>query len=154
LIGDGPPAGIELPSEFAGASKYVASRAVGGTVPKPASGLPKSLRPGDKDKVWASRQSVYKSLKPDEKKEQDAWANRIIMYYGRCPEKFGWKRREEPGGYQCNGGGHVVTDELLQDVVDKDKFGIYASEKRAWDESTWDGPYYETFRGSGIWNKE
>jgi hypothetical protein len=154
LFRDSPPAGSKLPGELAGASKYVASRAVGGTVPKPASSLPKSLRPGDKDKVWASRQSVYKSLKPNEKKEQDAWANRIIEGYGRCPEEFGWKRREGPGGYQCNGGGHIVTDELLQDMVDKDKLGIYASENRAWDESTWDGPYYETFRGSGIWNKE
>jgi hypothetical protein len=154
LIRDGPPAGSKLPGELAGASKYLASRAVGGTVAKPASSLPKSLRP-DKDKFWVSRQSVYESLKPDEQKDQDAWANRIIKGYGPCPETFEWERRnEKPGGYQCEGGGHIVTDELLQDAVDKDKMGMYSSKKHSWDESTWDGPYYETFPRSKVWKKE
>ena len=50
---------------------------------------------------------------------------------GACPEGYTWTRR--PGGYQCNGGGHGVTDELLAER----KGGIYGLRCKKWRD--WEG---------------
>lgn len=41
-----------------------------------------------------------------------------------------------PGGYQCHGGGHGVTDELLAEGTG----GVYVMRTKEWDKK--EGPYY------------
>jgi hypothetical protein len=49
-----------------------------------------------------------------------------------------------PGGYQCQGGGHGVTDELLAEG----RGGILALSSKNWEVK--DGPYYPR---DGAWYK-
>ena len=69
----------------------------------------------EEDKAKAVKQSIYQTLNPVERQEQDVWAINIMNTYGPCPEKYTWIRQNEPGigGYQCDGGGHGVTDEMV-----------------------------------------
>jgi hypothetical protein len=84
----------------------------------------------------ASKQPNYATLTPQEKTEQDNWAQEMIKRVGACPENFDWVRRENPGGYQCEGGGHGITDELLAEG----KGGIMVLATKKWGQSK--GPYY------------
>ena len=150
LIKDGPPAESKLPSKLAGASKYVASRAIGGTVLKPVTpSFAKSFLENDDNKIYASRQSMYKSLRPDEQEKQDKWAEKLMKKNGPCPQGYPWERRNtNGGGYQCGGGGHLITDALLSEG----KLGIYASKQHSWDDtSTWDGPYFKDPNRGNEW---
>lgn len=84
----------------------------------------------------ASKQPNFATLTPKEQTEQNNWAQEMIKRVGACPEKFEWVRRENPGGYQCEGGGHGITDELLAEGMG----GILALATRKWGESK--VPYY------------
>lgn len=65
-----------------------------------------------------------------------------IKKVGNCPEGYNWKRKS--GGYQCERGGHGVTDALLAEG----KAGVVAFKKGSsmnWeDKNDWDGVYYKT----------
>lgn len=96
----------------------------------------KSVLRNASDFKFASRQSVYPLLAPKERKEQDKWAQEMIEIIAQCPELNDWTRRENPGGYQCKGEGHGMTDELLAEGLG----GILALKMKKWGEFT--GPYY------------
>jgi hypothetical protein len=96
----------------------------------------KSILVTPKDIHMASRQPNFATLTPKEQTEQNDWAQDMIKRVGACPENFEWVRRENPGGYQCEGGGHGITDELLAEG----KGGIMAHATKKWGESK--GPYY------------
>jgi hypothetical protein len=86
----------------------------------------------------ASRQTQYKSLRPEEQKKQDAWARSMIARTGSCPENYSYDRIEE--GYQCQGGHHVISDELLQEG----RGGVYIILDRDFNKTNFRiGPYYE-----------
>jgi hypothetical protein len=72
-----------------------------------------------------------------DQKTQTKWAQSMIERVGACPENYQWVRRENPGGYQCKGGGHGMTDELIAEA----KGGIMAHPTKKWEES--DGIYYQ-----------
>ncbi|CAG8952797.1 hypothetical protein HYFRA_00009042 [Hymenoscyphus fraxineus] len=82
---------------------------------------PTSAWTSQHDIKMASRQTHYQTLPPQQKKEQDQWAQKKLQdgSAGFCPQGFDWKRIE--GGYRCippmmvhrGGGWHLVTDELL-----------------------------------------
>ena len=87
------------------------------------------------DITMAARQTQYATLAPSERERQEVWAQSMIERTGSCPEGFAWKRIDD--GYQCAGGHHVISDELLQEGMG----GVYALE----DETRPDdklGPYY------------
>lgn len=71
------------------------------------------------DIQMASRQLMIDTLPPQQREEQERWAQSIIGRVKTCPQNFPWVRRA--GGYQCAGGRHVITDELLAEG----KGGIY-----------------------------
>jgi hypothetical protein len=96
----------------------------------------KSVLQTPDDFKFASRQTQRGSLAPRDLKEQDDWAQRMIKLVGVCPENNNWARKENPGGFQCLGGGHGMTDELLAEGLG----GILAHPARKWGESK--GPYY------------
>jgi hypothetical protein len=96
----------------------------------------KSVLQTPDDFKFASRQTQRGSLAPRDLKEQDDWAQRMIKLVGVCPENNDWARKENPGGFQCLGGGHGMTDELLAEGLG----GILAHPARKWGESK--GPYY------------
>ena len=96
----------------------------------------KSVLQTPDDFKFASRQTQRGTLAPRDLKEQDDWAQRMIKLVGACPENNDWARKENPGGFQCLGGGHGMTDELLAEGLG----GILAHPARKWGESK--GPYY------------
>ncbi len=63
------------------------------------------------DVAMASRQVQYESLSPQDKQKQEEWAQEKIRSLGPCPEGFEWLR--VPGGYNCGGGSHWQSDELV-----------------------------------------
>jgi len=97
----------------------------------------KSVLRTPEDFKMASRQSMYSSLPVAEQEEQDDWAQKMIERHGNCPEDKTWERRENPGGYQCDAGGHGMTDELLAEG----KGGMLAIASKVWGD--FKGPYYK-----------
>lgn len=87
------------------------------------------------DLAMARRQTQYASLAPPEQAKQEKWAQSMIGRTGSCPEGFAWSRIHD--GYQCNGGHHVITDELLAEG----RGGVYALEFSRSPDDRW-GPYY------------
>ena len=87
------------------------------------------------DLSMARRQTQYASLAPHEQAKQEKWAQSMIGRTGSCPEGFAWSRIHD--GYQCNGGHHVITDELLAEG----RGGVYALEFSMLPDDRW-GPYY------------
>jgi len=64
------------------------------------------------DIEMATRQIKYDKLTPQQQREQDRWAEEKMRTVGApCPAGFGWIR--VPGGYNCFGGTHWMSDELL-----------------------------------------
>jgi len=59
-------------------------------------------------------------MAPDERKKQERWAQSIVQKTASCPEWYEWDRIEN--GYHCQGGHHLITDELLAEG----KGGVYA----------------------------
>ena len=64
----------------------------------------------------------------------------MIDRVGICPEGYKWDRRENPGGYQCQGQAHGITDDMLQEGTG----GLIAFDpEHDWhDPNCWAGPYY------------
>ncbi|TAQ90960.1 hypothetical protein B7494_g735 [Chlorociboria aeruginascens] len=123
------------------------------TIGPQASALPskvpisaKSILTDPEDIRMASRQTRFATLKPEEKKEQDRWAQRKIKQSGCCPAGFDWDRR--PNGYQCNGGYHYMSDKLLAEG----KGGVYQL-TNSYDLESGDGPWYAAADGTGEFEK-
>ncbi|RDL41632.1 uncharacterized protein BP5553_01611 [Venustampulla echinocandica] len=91
------------------------------------------------DLKMASRQPFIDDLPEDERQKQEEWAQEMIKRAAACPEGYDWNRM--PGGYQCRGGGHGMTDELLAEG----KGGLYGLRTRNWEAK--DGPYYPDGKG-------
>lgn len=94
----------------------------------------KSIFLSPRDISMASRQTQIEHLPPKERDEQEQWAQELIRRIGACPEGYDWTRM--PGGYQCKGRGHAITDDMLEEG----KGGIWALPTKKWEEK--DGPYY------------
>jgi hypothetical protein len=77
---------------------------------------------------------MIENLDSKEREDQEKWAQELIKRSGACPEGFEWNRK--PGGYQCGGGAHGVTDELLAEGLG----GLWALENKDWNSK--EGPYY------------
>jgi hypothetical protein len=95
------------------------------------------------DVKMASRQTRIENMAPEDRKTQEKWAQSMIKRAGVCPENYAWRRR--PGGYQCEGRGHGITDELLAEG----KGGIMALSTRQWEIK--DGPYYQDPNNPARW---
>lgn len=98
-----------------------------------------SILHGREDIKMASRQPFIEDLPEDERQKQEEWAQDMIKRAAACPEGYDWNRM--PGGYQCRGGGHGMTDELLAEG----KGGLYGLRTRNWEVK--DGPYYPDGKG-------
>ena len=94
----------------------------------------KSIFLNPHDISMASRQTQIDTLPPEERDEQEEWAQELIRRSGACPQGYDWNRM--PGGYQCKGGGHGITDDMLEEG----KGGMWALPTKKWDEKV--GPYY------------
>lgn len=70
-----------------------------------------SLLSQPRDQEMALRQTRIETLPAPERREQEKWAQHMIQLTGCCPENFAWRRIA--GGYQCDGGHHLIMDELL-----------------------------------------
>jgi hypothetical protein len=103
----------------------------------------KSILVTPEDIQMASRQTRIESLPPKDRQTQERWAQGMIKRAGVCPEHYAWRRMS--GGYQCEGGGHGITDELLAEG----KGGMMAHRTRQWGVS--DGPYYPHPNNPGRW---
>jgi len=92
----------------------------------------------------ASRQADFASLAPEEKQENEKWAQEMIARMKGCPDDFKFIRKSNPPGYQCERGGHIVTDELLAEGLG----GLYVhcerdnNKPRPYAEKYFLGPYY------------
>jgi hypothetical protein len=92
----------------------------------------------------ASRQTRIESMPPNERQEQERWAqSQLKQLSGTCPLGFEWGRI--PGGYRCQpygpppNGLHKVTDELLAEG----KGGVYCQNfDSSWFEDDFRGPFY------------
>jgi hypothetical protein len=102
----------------------------------------KSILLTPRDTEMAARQTCIETLGPKLRAEQEKWAQMLIQRSKACPEGYVWNRM--PGGYQCQGGGHGVTDELLAEG----RGGIWALSSKDWEVK--DGPYYPR---DGAWFK-
>lgn len=105
----------------------------------------KSLLTSSRDQEMAARQSSYASLAPREQAEQDNWARSQIKQMDACPEGYDWKRVD--GGYQCEKGGHGITDEMLQEGM-----GAVCScgKEKKWEFK--EGPYYPNGNGKFLFD--
>lgn len=66
----------------------------------------------DYDRKMASRQTRIESLSGDQRSKQESWAQTQLKGLStNCVGGFGWKRIS--GGYKCEVGICLVTDELL-----------------------------------------
>ncbi|KAF8855613.1 hypothetical protein BDZ45DRAFT_746207 [Acephala macrosclerotiorum] len=96
------------------------------------------------DQKMASRQTKIESMSPQERKEQEKWAQSLIK--GLCPGGVSWDRVQ--GGYRCAAKQHAVTDEL----VSEGKGGMFfldienlSGKLFSWSRLDWPnyfGPYY------------
>ncbi|KAH6664950.1 hypothetical protein B0J14DRAFT_607026 [Halenospora varia] len=74
------------------------------------------------DQHMASRQTKIKSMREDERKEQEKWAQSYMARIGICPEGFDWKAVDIFGrGYRCDGGHHIMTN----DIIAEGQGGVY-----------------------------
>ena len=98
------------------------------------------------DREMASRQTQIASMRPEQRKEQNNWAQKVIrkarIETSACPSDYKWQRIEAPPGYQCEKGGHLVSDELIAEG----KGGIFVvpggKRDRRKTDVLW-GPYYQ-----------
>lgn len=96
------------------------------------------------DMQMASRQTQYDQLSPQDRNEQEAWAQtQLGQNSGRCPQRYEWIRQS--GGYRCGGGTHFVTDALLAEGKGRYyKPNVVKGVKttlRLQDGSSWSGPF-------------
>jgi hypothetical protein len=94
----------------------------------------KSILISPRDLKMASRQPLIDTLDSQDREAQEKWAQELIKRSGACPEGYEWNRM--PGGYQCRGGGHGMTDEMLAEG----KGGLWALPTKNWEVKL--GPYY------------
>jgi hypothetical protein len=61
----------------------------------------------------ASRQTMYDSLREEERILQDKWAKRKADEMAPCPADLLWVRHATHPGYRCTGGTHYVSDVMI-----------------------------------------
>ncbi|CAG8960542.1 hypothetical protein HYFRA_00008262 [Hymenoscyphus fraxineus] len=84
----------------------------------------------------ARRQLEFERLNAAEQAIQERWAqNQLTLQHEPCVKGFGWHRIE--GGYACDGGSHIVTDELLIEGN-----GGYMLRNNRLIDGEWYGPLY------------
>lgn len=106
----------------------------------------RSIFENAQDREMASRQTQIASMQPEQRKEQNNWAQKMIrkarIKTSACPSDYKWQRIEAPPGYQCEKGGHLVSDELIAEG----KGGIFVvpggKRDRRKTDFLW-GPYYQ-----------
>jgi hypothetical protein len=99
----------------------------------------KSVFTKPEDQKMATRQTAYATLSPAEQAKQNTWAQSMINRSIRCPQGYDWNRNHQnpgPSGYQCAGGHHFVTDNLLAEG----KGGVFLVQGGTME--PWWGPYY------------
>jgi hypothetical protein len=97
------------------------------------------------DAKMAERQTHYETMTPDQRATQDVWAQSFLQRYTPCPVGYDWQRIKGKG-YQCKGGSHLVTDELIHEG----KGGLMILRYRnPWFPAI--GPYYEIPGRLGWW---
>lgn len=100
--------------------------------------LPETIRTHFKnatDVRMAARQTLLTTLSSRDQKEQHDWAKEFIARVAPCVEGFKWKRID--GGYQCKGGHHLISDDLLAEG----KGGFWSLPSKRDTNYRW-GPYY------------
>lgn len=115
-----------------------------------ASNIPRGTRSiftSPNDTAMAARQTRINTLPPNDRVQQEQWAQRLIQRMGACPVGFDWTRERD--GYRCNGGTHAVTDELLAE-------GLGALYKVETDWAMKIGPFYPVdgrwmINQNGVW---
>jgi hypothetical protein len=88
----------------------------------------------------AARQTRIETLAPNDRLQQENWAQTVIGRMAAYPVGYDWTR--EPDGYRCNGGTHAVTDELLAEGIG----GLFKVPQFQW--AIKYGPYYPV---DGAW---
>lgn len=106
----------------------------------------KSILENENDMVMATKMMSLMDLDPKEKSATLNWAKEQLPKTSKCPEKWDWVRREATGpdgkdvnGYQCERGGHAITDGSLAEGKDC-VFGLRTQKWTDW--KAWEGPYY------------
>lgn len=89
----------------------------------------------DTDVRMAARQSLLTTLSSSDQQEQHDWAREFIAHVAPCIEGYNWKRVK--WGYQCKGGHHLISDDLLAEG----KGGFWSLPSSRDTDSRW-GPYY------------
>jgi hypothetical protein len=82
----------------------------------------------------AQRQTHYNNMSAQEQAEQEYWTQEQLRNNEICVAGFAWRRQEN--GYQCMGGTHFTTDELLAEG----RRGYY--QKNLFRPGHWIGPKY------------
>jgi hypothetical protein len=132
--------GIVPPSQGAGYPAHTPS--IHSAAPSTTSAAPnwaKSVFTKPEDQKMASRQTAFATLSPAEQAKQNTWAQSMISRSIRCPQGYDWNRNHQnpgPSGYQCAGGHHFVTDNLLAEG----KGGVFLVQGGTME--PWWGPYY------------
>lgn len=117
--------------------------------PNAKSNQPSLLR-SNYDISMASKQINFPSMSGKERLEQSQWVqSQLHGELGEgCKEGYAWEER--PGGWQCKGGAHAVTNELLKEG----KGGIYVLPDKKWGSPLAKGPYYKKENGDWVRNTE
>jgi hypothetical protein len=125
------------PSQGAGYPAHTPS--IHSAAPSTTSAAPnwaKSVFTKPEDQKMATRQTAYSTLSPAEQAKQNTWAQSMINRSIQCPQGYDWNRNQQNQGYQCAGGHHFVTDELLREG----KGGVLLIQGGS--THPWWGPYY------------
>ncbi|KAI1438519.1 hypothetical protein GGR50DRAFT_691049 [Xylaria sp. CBS 124048] len=90
-----------------------------GTIGTVASSTLRSIYTTPEDLERATLQSVYHTLTPRERVQQDKWAMTKADWFAPCPADFPWKRCPDPRfpGYVCEGGAHFMSDGILAEGI-------------------------------------
>ena len=110
---------------------------------------PKTSLTTPHDLKMASLQTVYHTLPPSAKLEQELWAQEQLKEkIPPCPGGYTWLRQDgknssskvkDMGGYKCNGGHHFVSDALLAEG--RGGYIEFQANMIGW--SRWRGPFYK-----------
>lgn len=82
-------------------------------IPTSRGGTLKSIYTAPEDLAAASRQTMYDSLREEERILQDKWAKRKADQMAPCPADLLWVRHATHPGYRCTGGTHYVSDDMI-----------------------------------------
>jgi hypothetical protein len=103
------------------------------------------------DVKMASRQTRIESMAPQEREEQEQWAQTQLRQLNTCPAGFQWRRI--PGGYQCLPYGTPGVHKVTHDLIAEGKGGYYTQKfdktKLPGGGNDWRGPFYTGLSAGG-----